>query len=93
MLPVLHLAKADARGGYLNQFVVGDVLHSLLQTELARRNDPQGFIGPGGPDVRQLFFLRDIYPDIFRTRILPIAGPQVRWSAAVNSERDYPQDI
>ena len=60
MLPVFHLAEADGRGGDLNQFVVGDVLHGLLQTELARRDESKGFIGSGGPDVCQLFFLRDI---------------------------------
>lgn len=67
-LAVIQNALADAQvfRRDLQQLVVREEFHALLQTHLARRHEAQRLVGAGSAHVRELLFLADVDGDVLR---------------------------
>ena len=60
------LTQADARRRHLHELVVVDELNGLLETELARRHEANGFVGRRRAHVGLFLFLRDVHVHVGR---------------------------
>lgn len=60
-----RFAQPECAGRYLQQFIILDKLHALLEAHCRRRDEAQRVIRAGGTGVGHLLFFADVTDDIF----------------------------
>jgi len=78
--------KPDRFGGDFDQFVVVDIFEGLFQAEDGRRGQADGFVGPGGAHVGQLFPAAGVDHQIVFLRVLADDYPGVNLDAGADEQ-------